>query len=249
MLVLFTDYGWSDPYVGQMKAVLHTRAPGMPVVDLFHDVPDFNAHSGAQLLDALCPTFPEGAVFVCVVDPGVGSAREALVAEVDGHWFVGPDNGLLSIVAGRGRAARYWHIRWRPEGLSDTFHGRDLFAPVAARLATRESMDSWLETIPAPQVQFDLADLPRVLYIDHYGNAWTGIRGGLAGPEDYLEAAGQRLPWRRIFADAAKGEPFWHVNSNGLVEISANRGHAAGLLGLKVGDRVTLSGSPGSRSH
>ena len=249
MLVLFTDYGWQDPYVGQVKGVLAARAPGVPVIDLLHAAPDFNAHAGAQLLDALSESFPAGAVFFCVVDPGVGGPREGAVLEADGRWFVGPDNGLLSIAAARAKRARAWHIRWRPEALSDTFHGRDLFAPVAARIAAGDFPADWLEPVDALHVLFDPADLPRILYIDHYGNAWTGIRGGLADPGATVAVKDKPLPWRRVFADAKKGEAFWHVNSSGLVEIAANRGSAAQLLGLAVGDPVRLSGSPDSHWH
>lgn len=249
MLVLFTDYGWADPYVGQVKAVLHRLAPGIPLVDLLHDAPDFNPHAGAQLLHALSGPFPDGSVFFCVVDPGVGGPRQAMVMEADGRWFVGPDNGLLSIVGARARVARYWNIDWQPDGLSETFHGRDLFAPVAAGIAAGTLSGDWLKPIPAPRVQFDGADLPRILYIDHYGNAWTGIRGGLADMGELVEVAGKQIPWRRFFSDAGRGEVFWHVNSNGLLEIAANRAHAASLLGLKVGDLVRLSGLPESRSH
>lgn len=249
MLILFTDYGWQDPYVGQVKAVLARDAPGVPLIDLLHAAPDFNAHAGAQLLDGLARAFPVGAVFFCVVDPGVGGAREAALVEADGRWFVGPDNGLLSIVAGRAEKSRIWRIHWRPTDMSDTFHGRDLFAPVAARIATGSFPDDWLTPITALNVQFDVADLSRILYIDHYGNAWTGIRGGLAGAGGGLEVKGKRLAWRRVFSDAAKGEIFWHVNSAGFIEIAANRADAARILGLAVGDPVKLSGSPDSRLH
>ncbi len=249
MLVLFTDYGWHDPYVGQVKAVLTRYAPGVPLIDLLHAAPNFNAHAGAQLLDALSPSFPEGTVFFCVVDPGVGGSREAAVLESDGRWFVGPDNGLLSILAARAEKAQVWRIHWRPEGLSDTFHGRDLFAPVAARLAAGDFPGDWLTPIDGLNIQFDAADLPRILYIDHYGNAWTGIRGGLADPGVSLEVKGKLLTWRRVFSEAAKGEAFWYVNSAGLIEIAVNRGNAAQLLALAVGDQVKLSGSPDSRLH
>lgn len=248
MLVLFTDYGWHDPYVGQMKAVLASLAPTTAVIDLLHTVPDFNAHAGAQLLAALGTTMPKGAVFLCVVDPGVGGPRGAVVLEADGRWYLGPDNGLLSIVAARADLARVWQIHWRPEGLSATFHGRDLFAPVAAEIATGRFPETRL-TPAELQVQFDAADLPRVVYIDHFGNAWTGIRGGLLETSNSVEAKGTVLTWRRTFSEAAKGEAFWYVNSAGLLEIAANRANAADLLGLKVGDPVRLSGSPESRLH
>lgn len=249
MLVLFTDYGWTDAYVGQVKARFAALAPAMPVIDLLHQVPDFNAHAGAQLLTALAAAFPRGAVFFCVVDPGVGGPSEAAVVEADGRWFVGPDNGLLSIVAARAEQTRIWHIRWRPENLSASFHGRDLFAPVAARIAVGDFPDDWLSPVGALDVQFDAADLPRILYIDHFGNAWTGIRGALMSPAETLDVKGRSVGWRRVFGEATKGEAFWYVNSVGLVEIAANRASAAQALGLAVGDVVKLSGSPGSRSH
>lgn len=248
MLVLFTDYGWADPYVGQVKAVLAQHAPGVPLIDLMHDVAAFNAHAGAHLLDALVTPFPPGSVFLAVVDPGVGTPRETLVVEADGRWYVGPDNGLLSIVAVRASAARYWRIAWRPERLSDSFHGRDLFAPVAAALAREPFPADMLTPLDAPTVQFDPADLPRVIHIDRFGNAWTGIRGGLM-QDAQLEVKGRPLPYHRVFAEAPKGTVFWYVNSAGLVEIAANRASAAALLGLKVGDPVRLSGSPDSRLH
>lgn len=250
MLVLFTDFGWHDPYVGQVKGILARFAPGVPAVDLLHSVPDFNAHAGAQLLDALKAPFPAGAVFLCVVDPGVGGPREAAVVEADGCWYVGPDNGLLSIVAGRAVKRRTWHIHWRPDDMSGTFHGRDLFAPVAARIAAGDFPSEWLAPVDALNIRFDVADLPRILYIDHFGNAWTGIRGGLADSvATSIEVKGKKLAWRKVFSDAAEGEAFWCVNSVGLVEIAANRANAAHLLGLAVGDVVKLSGSPDSRLH
>jgi hypothetical protein len=253
MLVLFTDFGWQDPYVGQMKAVLAAQAPGVPVVDLLHGVPDFNPHAGAQLLAALAGEFPAGSVFLCVVDPGVGGPRQGLVAEADGRWYVGPDNGLLSIAAGRAREVRYWRIVWRPERISDSFHGRDLFAPVAARVATGLSAGllpaELVEPISTPEVCFDTADLPRIVYIDHYGNAWTGLRAGLVDALETLEVKGRRLSRRRTFQEAAKGEAFWYVNSVGLVELAVNRGSAAAQLGLTVGDPVRQVMTPAGPVH
>ena len=249
MIVLFTDYGWTDPYVGQVKAQLAAAAPGSPVIDLLHAVPDYNAHAGAQLLAALSAGFPVGAVFVCVVDPGVGGPRQAVVVEADGRWYVGPDNGLISIVAARAERMRCWRIDWRPESLSASFHGRDLFAPIAAQLATGGLPEDKLSPMQNLQVQFDPADLPRIIYIDHFGNAWTGLRGGLMAGEAILEVRGRQLPYRRVFSEAGKGEAFWYVNSSGLVEIAANRASAADLLELQVGDKVTLSGAHDSRLH
>jgi S-adenosylmethionine hydrolase len=249
MLALFTDYGWSDPYVGQIKAVLAREAPGVPVIDLLHAVPDFNAHAGAQLLDALSHSFSVGTVFFCVIDPGVGVERDALVVEADGRWFVGPDNGLLSIVSARAEQVRVWKIHWRPERISASFHGRELFAPIAAWIAAGKFPADKLTLVAEANIQFDAADLPRILYIDHFGNAWTGIRGGLTESDSRLEVKGKLLPWRRVFAEAGKGEIFWYVNSVGLVEIAANRANAAALMDLKVGDLVKLSSNSRGPVH
>ncbi|MFN3717069.1 MAG: S-adenosyl-l-methionine hydroxide adenosyltransferase family protein, partial [Thiobacillus sp.] len=101
MIVLFTDFGTGDPYVGQVKAKLMLHAPRQLVVDLLHEAPDFNAHAGAHLLAALSAGFPAGTVFLAVVDPGVGMPRDGVVVLADGRWFVGPDNGLLSVIAAR----------------------------------------------------------------------------------------------------------------------------------------------------
>lgn len=248
MLVLFTDYGFTDPYVGQVKAVLAQHAPGVPVIDLMHDVPAYNAHAGAHLLDALVTPFPPGSVVLAVVDPGVGTPRETLVVEADGRWYVGPDNGLMSIVAARATAARYWRIAWRPKRLSDTFHGRDLFAPVAAWLAAQPFPADKLTPLSAPTVMFDPGDLARVIHIDRFGNAWTGIRGELMQGAG-LEVKGRPLPHHSVFAEAPRGTAFWYVNSAGLVEIAANRASASALLGLEIGDPVRLSGSPENRLH
>jgi hypothetical protein len=249
MIALFTDYGWRDPYVGQLKAVLAREAPGVPVIDLLHDAPDFNAHAGAHLLGALVPEFPVGAVFVCIVDPGVGSPRGVVAIEADGRWFVGPDNGLLSIVAARATQLRRFRIAWRPERLSASFHGRDLFAPVAAWLAAGRPPEERLQRIDALEGNFDASDLPRVIYIDHYGNCWTGLRGGLMAAAATLEVKGRHLPHRRVFSEAEKGEAFWYVNSVGLVEVAANRASAAELLKVGVGDTVRIATGTAGTLH
>jgi len=135
LIALFTDFGLTGPYTGQMKAVLQRDAPGTPVVDLFADAPSARPQPAAYLLAAYAAWFPPGTVFLCVVDPGVGGARAPLIIEADRHWYVGPDNGLFEVVLRRAAKARVWHITFKPASLSASFHGRDLFAPVAARLA------------------------------------------------------------------------------------------------------------------
>ena len=135
MIVLFTDFGLHGPYTGQVKAVLHQMAPGVPAIDLFADAPVGNPKASAYLLAVYATWFPVGTVFLCIVDPGVGGIRPAIVLEADSRWYVGPGNGLFELVQRRATKTRSWDIDLRPERLSASFHGRDLFAPVAAMLA------------------------------------------------------------------------------------------------------------------
>lgn len=238
MIVLFTDFGMRDPYVGQVKARLSEHVPGHTVIDLLHEVPDFNPHAGAHLLAALAAELPVGCVVLAVVDPGVGTPREAVVMQSGGRWFVGPDNGLLSIVGARNPDTRLWRITWQPEKLSATFHGRDLFALIAADLARGEFPERKLAPIDTLNVEFDAGDLARVIYIDHYGNAWTGVRGWAMGAR--VSAAGHTFKHGASFGLVEKGEGLWCVNSVGLVELAVNRGNAAATYGLKVGDPVQV---------
>lgn len=240
-IVLFTDFGSADPYVGQVKAVLERDAPGMPVIDLLNDVPAFSVKAAAHLLAALAPGFPQGSVFVSVVDPGVGGARLPVVVQADGYRFVGPDNGLLSVLAARARDARVSRIAWTPQRLSSSFHGRDLFAPVAARLAAGRMPEGWLAPLDSLSVELGAGDLGEVIYIDHYGNAMTGLRAAGAPREALLAVAGRRLRYARVFSDAKDGEPFWYDNSQGLVEVAMDRSSAAQALGLEVGAPVAWS--------
>ena len=238
MLVLFTDYGAGDLYLGQVHAVLETHAPGLPRVDLLNDAPSFNVRASAHLLAALAGRFAPGSVYLAVVDPGVGSERAAAVLEADGRYFVGPDNGLLSVVAARARQRRFWHIAWRPEALSDSFHGRDLFAPIAAWIARGAFPTPKLAPLPALEVDFGGEDLGEIIYIDHYGNAMTGLQAELVPRDARLIAAHRHLDFARVFSEAPKGNAFWHENSVGLAEIAINCGSAARELGLEVGQHV-----------
>src|SRR6185437_8368793 len=175
MIVLFTDFGLHGPYTGQMKAVLDQMAPGIPSIDLFADAPVGDPKASAYLLAAYAAWFPAGTVFLCVIDPGVGGTRPAIILEADGRWCVGPGNGLFELVQRRATETHSWDIDWEPERLSASFHGRDLFAPVAAMLARGEP--------PPGQPRKDSADrradwpddLCEIVYVDHFGNAMTGL--------------------------------------------------------------------------
>jgi S-adenosyl-L-methionine hydrolase (adenosine-forming) len=191
MIVLFTDFGLQGPYTGQIKAVLHQMAPGVPAIDLFADAPVGNPKASAYLLAAYAEWFVATTVFLSVVDPGVGSTRPTIIVEADGRWYVGPGNGLFELVQRRATRTRTWDIDWKPERLSASFHGRDLFAPVAAMLARGEP--------PPGQPRKDAThrrtdwpdDLCEVVYVDHFGNAMTGLRAATLPPDVKLGVAGQ----------------------------------------------------------
>jgi S-adenosylmethionine hydrolase len=241
MIVLFTDFGLAGPYTGQMKTVLYQMAPGVRVIDLFADAPAGNPKASAYLLAAYAAWFPEGTVFLGVVDPGVGGERPAIFVEADGRWYVGPGNGLFELVQRRARKARCWDIEWRPRHLSASFHGRDLFAPVAALLARGESppgrqRDDGVDRHPGwPD------DLAEVVYVDHYGNAMTGLRASMLPADARLVAGGRVLERARTFGDRPTGMAFWYENSNGLAEIAVNQGHADRDLGLSIGTAVAIA--------
>ena len=179
MIVLFTDFGLHGPYTGQMKAVLHQMAPGIPVIDLFADAPVGNPKPSAYLLAAYAVWFAAGTVFLGVVDPGVGGMRPAIILKADGRWYVGPGNGLFELVQRRAGKTLRWDIDWKPEHLSASFHGRDLFAPVAAMLARGEPPPGRPRKDDADRREDWPDDLSEIVYVDRFGNAMTGLRAAM----------------------------------------------------------------------
>ena len=242
-IYLFTDFGSGDLYVGQVKAVLHQYAASAHVVDLLHEAPAFNVKASAYLLAALAGRIPAPSVTLAVVDPGVGSAREPIIALADGKWFVGPDNGLLSVVLARAQAARVFPITRRPETSSASFHGRDLFAPFAGMLASGDLDAGQLEQKTGLDVSLGGDDLAEVIYIDHYGNALTGLRAGSIARDARVVTGARRISYARVFSEVAPGEVFWYENSIELVEIAANSANAAAKLGLRVGHPLGIEAS------
>lgn len=238
MIWLFTDFGREGPYVGQMSAVLHREAPGVPVVDLLADAPTFSAKLSAHLLPALVQDARPGDVVLVVVDPGVGSARRPIVVEADGVRFVGPDNGLFELILRRAQRAATWTIAWRPKRLSASFHGRDLFAPIAARLALGKPPPGPAE--PATRFSDWPDDLPAIIYVDAYGNAMTGLRAPMLPEDTRIEAGGALLNRASTFSDVPPGTAFWYENSSGLAEIALNGGSAARSLALSSGTPLAL---------
>ena len=221
--------------------MLAAEAPGEPVVDLLNDACDYDVEGAAHLLAATAPHFPAGTVFLAVVDPGVGTGRGAIVVDADGRRYVGPDNGLLSVVYQRARTRRCDAITWKPSQLSSSFHGRDLFAPVAARLAAGVLLPEWHRTRPQPEVLLDPGPLARVIYVDHFGNCITGIPARGVDRAARVRAGGREFAFAPVFGEAPAGEPFWYENSAGLVEIAVYRDSAARTLGLAVGQAISIA--------
>jgi S-adenosylmethionine hydrolase len=240
MIVLFTDFGLHGPYTGQMKAVLHQMAPGIPAIDLFSDAPVGNPKASAYLLAVYAEWFPAGTVFLCVVDPGVGGTRPSVIVKADGRWYVGPGNGLFELIERRATETIRWDIDWKPERLSASFHGRDLFAPVAAMLARGEPPPGRPRLDEADRRRDWPEDLAEIVYIDHFGNAMTGLKAAKLPAGARLAAADRVLEGATTFSNRPPGTAFWYANSNGLAEIAVNQGRADGELGLAIGSPVEI---------
>ncbi|AOV17575.1 hypothetical protein BJI67_11335 [Acidihalobacter aeolianus] len=242
MIHLFTDFGVTGPYLGQMQARLLRDAPGVPMVNLLADAPAFDPVRSAYLLAAFTRDLPPGDVVLGVVDPGVGSPRAGIVLNVDGVWYVGPDNGLFEIAARQGQAASWWTLP-SPDGpVSRTFHGRDWFAPMAAKLVQgRWRPDGSGVPLP-PSGGHELPeDLYEVVYVDVYGNLVTGLSGAHFPHESLFRVGGRMLALADTFSAVLEGAVFWYVNANGLVEFAANRARACDVLGLGIGAPIGLS--------
>lgn len=235
---MFTDFGLAGPYLGEMEAALRREAPEIPVVNLMADAPAFSPRPAAYLLAALAERVPAGDVVLAVVDPGVGSDRAPVALEADGRWFVGPDNGLFELVARRATRCGASAIRWQPSLLSSSLHGRDLFAPVAARIARGSRAD--LEPAELTRRGDWPDDLAEIVYVDGYGNAMTGLRAATLALDATLAIGDRRLARSHTFSSVPTGEPFWYENSSGLAEIALNGGSAAASLGLRFGEPVAI---------
>jgi hypothetical protein len=233
-VILFTDFGTKDFYVGQMHARLAQAARGVNVVDLHHHAPAFTPGLAGLLLEALVPFLPDPAVIVGVVDPGVGTDRGTLALKRGERWFVGPDNGLFGSLLDVPGVEAYRLAPNRSGTVSDSFHGRDIFAPAAGALATGDQRVLG-EPVEAPL----RAEAPRnqVVYVDHYGNLMTGLAAPLeAGGR--LRLAGRMVEAARTFGEVAPGELFWYRNSLDRVEVAARETSAAALLGVGPGAEV-----------
>ncbi len=243
MVVMFSDFGLEGPYIGQVEGALYQSSPAVRFINLLADAPRCDPFLAGFLLAACSRPLPESAILLCVVDPGVGTAgREPVVVEAGGRCFVGPDNGLFDVVANLSAdAVTRRTILWRPESLSASFHGRDLFAPIAARLAVeRELPPSHLSPSEPYLARHQLRDIRRIIYMDGFGNAVSGIRAATLNGDEVISLKGRAVKSAGTFGEVGVGEAFWYENSMGLVEIAVNKGSARRMFDLMLGDELFI---------
>lgn len=242
IITLLTDFGTADSYVAEVKGVLLSLAPHVSLVDVTHQIAPGDIRAAQYLLARAWHRFPSGTIHMAVVDPGVGTARRAIGAEHAGHRFVAPDNGLLSFLP---RHERFVSLPVSTTAAA-TFHGRDVFAPAAARLAAGTDLSALGETIadpcytPLPAHRHDhLTVIGEVIYIDRFGTLVSNIPGDAvqAGARVHVEGS-EAGSLRRTFRDVARGALVAFVGSGGTVEIAVRDGSAARMLGVGVGAEV-----------
>lgn len=249
VITLLTDFGTADGYVAAMKGVIRTIAPNVFIDDASHDIAPGDVHAAAWALGAYWQRYPAGTVHLVVVDPGVGSTRRAIAVRACGQLFVAPDNGVLSrvLVTCDGNDIATVDMDPPQQTVSSTFHGRDIFAPAAARLARGESLDA-LGASGSPPLRLELSEPMRsadavvgeIIHVDRYGNLITNIPGAwlLAGACAHVH--GRQLPLARTYSDVPLGTPLALVGSRDVLEISVRDGNAAEILGVERGDTVTV---------
>jgi hypothetical protein len=256
VITLLTDFGLADHYVAAMKGVILGICPRARLIDITHQIAPFSISEGAYTLAQAWKNFPRGTVHLAVVDPGVGSARRAMAAEMEGHRFVAPDNGLLTMVLASGRGARIREIserRYFRAPVSSTFHGRDIFAPVAAHLAKGLALVRVGKPLADP-VTGDFAkpvQLPdsrwrgTVLRVDTFGNIitnfdWAGFHEIGQRPFGLKLASRTLTKYSATYASAPTGRPFVMQGSTGYLEVSINKSNAAASLKVAPGATVIL---------
>jgi len=257
IITLTTDFGLQDPYVGQLKGALLKGCPAATLVDISHAIPAWDVVTAAITIRTSYAFFPLATIHLIVVDPGVGGRRAILAAAGDGHFFIAPDNGILSLLVADGKIDilhRVENPAFFPAAVSPTFHGRDIMAPVAAALASGTRLaDLGAAVFPGsinltiiPSAVAEAGSLHgQVQGIDHFGNIRTTIRVGYGHLQTasfrYLEIAGQQITTlARTYDQVAPGVLLVLVNSTGTLEIAANQARASEILGCAPGDRVIV---------
>ena len=249
IITLTTDFGLRDSFVGTMKGVILGIAPSARIVDLSHGIPAGDIRGGAFALMTAAPFFPAETIHVAVIDPGVGSPRRAIAIRARRAIFIGPDNGVLSWAVKDEDSLEIRSVeKVFSSQMSNTFHGRDVFAPAAAWLAAKRAFSDL-----GPQLaDFQRTEWPgpirlpegwktEVIYVDTYGNAITAFPAELTqGVQSVLLPDGKRVPFERFYAAAPRGNPLAVLGSSGFVEIAINNGNAAVELGLRPGSTVVI---------
>lgn len=258
IITLLTDFGDRDEYVGAMKGVILTVAPDATIVDITHQIGPQDVTRAGLVLSGAAPYFPLGTVHVAVVDPGVGGNRAIIAAQIGSGIYVAPDNGLLTFVMAEmpvHSAVRVTNPAYFRQPVSNTFHGRDIFAPVAAHLAYGLPMSRLGPAMAADKIE--RLDIPRpkitaegtisgaILYADHFGNLATTVRqsdfGGIEAASLVVEVGGKTLfGLSTAFVDVPPGEPLAHINSRGFLEIAVSGGSAERYFGLAKDAPVTV---------
>ncbi len=257
IITLTTDFGLRDPYVAEMKAVVLGISPDSRIVDITHEIEKFNIRMGAYILAAASSYFPKGTIHVAVVDPGVGTRRRAVLVQAEDQYYVGPDNGVLALATER-RGTRHIYGIENPEfmlpEISNTFHGRDIFAPAAAYLASGISPSEFGPEIHGI-VTSRFAKIRRrenslageVIHVDGFGNIVTNLRerdleamGAKETINIQLEDTALELKLCRAYSEVQLQKPLAIVGSHSFLEISINQGEAAKTFDVSVGDKVTV---------
>lgn len=246
VVALMTDFGTRDPYVAAMKGVIASRCDAA-IADLTHEIAPFDAFEAAWFLRAVWRWWPAGTVFVCVVDPGVGTGRRILAGVAEGRFFLAPDNGLLALVDGAS-CRSVENEAFFPPGGSTTFHGRDRFAPVAAAIANGTALaelgppaGSIVALDYTPPVYGPDSAQGTIVSIDRFGNCITDLeRARIAFDTMRLRAGSGSIGLMRTAYDSSREVTFMIVGSTGAIEISVARGSAESVLGLRRGDRVEV---------
>ncbi len=255
LIVLLTDFGTKDYFVGAMKGVILSINQDAKIVDITHDIEPQNINAAAFTLRACYKNFPDKTIFVAVVDPGVGSNRKAILVETERYFFIAPDNGLLSFVFDEATNLKVFELmneRYFAENISATFHGRDVFAPVAAHLSNGVATDQFggqtndylisSETKP-PQISPEKIT-GTIIQIDRFGNLITNLTKEKLPEKFVVEVGGKQIKnLKSYFAEAAKGELLLIFGSAGFLEIVAFQDSAQKLLNVEVGREIIVTNS------
>src|SRR5882672_11489498 len=223
IVTLTTDFGLDDWYVAAMKAVLLSYAPSVRLVDVTHSIPPGDIVKGSITLERAIASFPPTTIHLAVIDPSVGSDRRPLIVRIHQQLVVCPDNGLITWAWRRLGGGEAFQITWKPPASSNTFHGRDLFAPIAGMLASYRALLDLAKPISNPlllDLSPSLGPEGQIIHIDHFGNATTNIQASAVSPNAQIRVANLTLPLRPTYSDVAPGQPLALIGSSDLLEIA-----------------------------